>query len=100
MITFFDGQASQTVGLEDFFDDTSELYDPTLALGNNTANRYAPISAEFLGLEQIDRIEFSLGGSGALDNFVGTPVPEPSTALLIFLGLGAMASTRRRGLSE
>ena len=96
IITFFDGQTSQSVDLLDFFDDTSQYYDSTLELGNNTANRFSPITADSLGLDEIDRIEFQLGGSGALDNLVGTPVPEPSTALLIGLGLGALATQRRR----
>jgi hypothetical protein len=96
MITFFDGLASLSVDLMDFFDDTSSIYDPSLELGNNTANRFAPITAASLGLEQFDRIEFNLGGSGALDNLVGTPVPEPSTALLMCLGLGVMAASRQR----
>ena len=81
MIEFFDGASSEIVTLMDFFDITSPLYDPTLALGNNTANRFSPITAEFLGLSQMDRVDFHLGGSGAVDNLTITPIPEPTTAL-------------------
>lgn len=94
-IRFFGGGEKATVQLMDFFDPTSPLYDPTLMLGNNTANQFAPITAEFLDLSQIEYVKFKLGGSGALDNLEITPIPEPTTALLTILGLGAMVATRR-----
>jgi hypothetical protein len=94
-IKFFGGGDSAVVDLMDFFDAGSALYDPTLSLGNNTANRFGPISAAYLGLSEIDRVEFNLGGSGALDNLEVTLVPEPSMALLMSLGLGVLAARRR-----
>jgi hypothetical protein len=95
-IDFFGGGESASFDLAEYFDTASPLYDPSLQLGNNTANRFSPITAEFLGLSEIDHIDFNLGGSGALDNLQFTPVPEPSTALMIGLGL-AFIGARRRG---
>ncbi len=95
MIEFFDGTVSATVDLMDFFDRASALYDPTLVLGNNTANRFVPIRAGFLGLSQIDRVDFNLGGSGGLDNLTMTSVPESTPALLVCLGLVTMTGARR-----
>lgn len=97
-IDFFGGGGSASVDLLAFFDVVSVLYDESLELGNNTANRFSPITAEFLGLSQIEHVDFNLGGSGALDNLVIMPavaVPEPSTALLISLGLAVMGIQRR-----
>ncbi len=94
-IKFFGGGETATVHLMDFFDTISPLYDPTLVLGNNTANRFAAIPVEFLGLSQIEYVEFKLGGSGALDNLEITLIPEPTTALLMSLGLGAIVAKRR-----
>jgi hypothetical protein len=94
-IEFFGGGDSAIVDLMEYFDAGSALYDPTLSLGDNTTNRFAPISAAYLGLSEIDRVEFNFGGSGALDNLEFTLVPEPSTALLVSLGLGVLAARRR-----
>lgn len=96
-IDFFGGGGSASVDLTAFFDLTSVLYDESLELGNNTANRFSPITAEFLGLSQIEHVDFNLGGSGALDNLVIMPavaVPEPSTALLLSLGLAFIGARR------
>jgi hypothetical protein len=97
MISFFDNQTRQMaqVNLTEFFDMSSALYDASLELGNNSANRFAPITVAFLGISQIDRVEFRFGGSGGLDNLVMTPMPEPSTALLLGLGLAGIAAKRK-----
>jgi hypothetical protein len=65
-----------------------------LEIGNNTANRIAPIDASELGLEDIVTAEFLLGGSGAIDNI--TIVPEPGPALLMALGLSGLGYAGRR----
>jgi hypothetical protein len=99
-IDFYGGGGSATLDLALYFEMTSELYDPTLELGNNTANRFSPITAELLGLSEIDRIDFNLGGSGALDNLEFTPVPEPSTALMLGIGLATLGARRRSVLAR
>ena len=97
-IDLFDGTASATVALMDFLNPGSDRYDATIELGNNSANRFAPITAASVGLQQIDGVRIRLGGSGGIDNLTGTVVPEPTSALLIGLGLAALAGRpgRRR----
>jgi len=97
-IRFHDGSDSVEISLMEYVTATGDFYDATIVLGDNNANRFAAISASELGLSKFDRVEFTLGGSGALDNIVVTPVPEPSTALMIGLGLGGLALRRRAQL--
>ena len=73
-----------------------DRYDPTIVLGNNTANRFAAVTAESVGLDRFDRVVLNLGGSGGIDNVQATLIPEPSTALLMALGLGGLALPGRR----
>ncbi len=94
-ITFYDGTRQATLDLLDFLDPGSPFYDPSLVFGDRTANRFPTIRAQDLGLPEIDRIVFAMGGSGALDNLTVTPVPEPSTALILGLGLAVLAQRRR-----
>lgn len=65
-------------------------------IGNNTANRIDPVFAEKLGLASIREVEFTMGGSGAIDNVDYLPVPEPTTALFVGLGLALLGRARRR----
>ena len=95
-LEFFQGQSSAIVQLMDFLELGNDRYDSSIVLGNNTANRYAAITAASVGLENFDRVVLHLGGSGAIDNIQATLVPEPSTALLMALGLCGLALRRRR----
>lgn len=91
---FYDGDTVlASVGFSDLIDPTSPFFDPTIAYGNNTANRIQPIMAAQLDLDRFDRVEINLGGSGAVDNisFDPAPVPEPSTVCLVGLGLLGLA---------
>jgi hypothetical protein len=87
-VTFFSGTNSHSI-------DFAVLL-AGLELGDNTANRIAPILAsEIAGLQSFDRVVIELGGSGAVDNIVYTPVPEPSTAVLLAIGLLGLAVAGR-----
>ena len=94
-IDLYDGDAVATVALADFVDSGSDRYDASIVLGNNSANRFAAITAESVGLAEIDAVTIRLGGSGGIDNLTGTIVPEPATAFLLGLGLATLATRRR-----
>lgn len=92
-VTFFSGDDQVSISFMDLL--------LGFELGDNTANRilpFAPIFGDGLGsTPAFDRIVIELGGSGAVDNITFTPVPQPSTALLLSLGLiGLVWSGRRR----
>jgi hypothetical protein len=91
-ITFRDTQGgSRTVDFMEFL--------PAYVYGNRKANRITPFLASALGLGPIDSVSFAIGGSGAIDNLIYTPsvpIPEPTTALFIGLGLGVLGAMRRR----
>jgi len=91
-VIFFSGDDQVSIGFVDLL--------MGLELGDNTANRILPFAPSF-GDEldsalAFDRIVIELGGSGAVDNITFTPVPQPSTALLLSLGLIGLAWSGRR----
>jgi len=52
--------------ISDLVDSLSDVYDPSIVLGDNSANRVAFIDLRELG--NVNKLEFNLGGSGAIDN--------------------------------
>ena len=76
--------------------------------GGNCVVGFGPTSSTFatvspVGLADILHVDFhfiSLHGQiDAIDNIVLEAIPEPSTALLLGIGLSALAATRRRSQS-
>ncbi|MGP1273628.1 MAG: hypothetical protein ACTS22_09880, partial [Phycisphaerales bacterium] len=99
---FSDGFEIGQVDFLEFIDPLSPVYDPTLDFGNNTLNRFTPIDVSLFAGGQgegeaprsFDRVIINLGGSGAFDNIVYTPVPTPGS--LTLLGIAGLAANRRR----
>lgn len=77
----------------DFVDSSSAYYISTVKFGNKSANRISPLS---FGGRPFDEIVFNMGGSGGITNIVYSPVPEPSSAVLILIGSVGIAGIRRR----
>ncbi|MBN1345505.1 MAG: PEP-CTERM sorting domain-containing protein [Phycisphaerae bacterium] len=83
------------IGFEDFVDNTSPWYDPTVGFGDNSANRIASILAETLDVPDFDAVVIYMGGSGGVDNLRYTQVPEPLSLGFLAIG-GALITARRR----
>ena len=96
--TFYDGGSKLgDFGFGAFVDPGSAVYDSTIQFGHHSANRIAPISASLFNASQFDRVQFSMGGSGAIDNVTYSHVvPTPTAAAAGLLGLGLVAFRRRR----
>ena len=81
------------------FEDLPSLQS-NISFGNNTANRIDPINTmDAFQVTAFEEVVVRFGGSGGITNFVLTPitpVPEPGTALLVGLGVVAMAAARAR----
>lgn len=73
-----------------FLNPASSYYDSTIVLGDNSANRIAPIFASRFGVDGFDKVVVKMGGSGGVDNIV---LPTPASALLL---VGLAAFPRRR----
>ncbi|MCA9401574.1 MAG: PEP-CTERM sorting domain-containing protein, partial [Candidatus Omnitrophica bacterium] len=92
------------VTLADYENPLSALYDPTIERGDNYANRYAPVTASFLG-STYDTVAVQFGGSGAIDNISYThtttttnAVPEPMSMILFGTGFAGLGVVRRKKL--
>ena len=85
-----EGVVIDTIAFAEFLD--GGAFDQDAVFGNNTVNRIAPIG----GFGLFDRIEITLGGSGAVDNLVLLPAP----GALALLGLGLLSLSRRRDSNE
>lgn len=97
-ITLFDDAlaTSLTVGFEDLVDAGSAFFDPTVAFGDNSANRVEPFVAMDLGFSGWNRVRIAMGGSGAIDRLqFERAIPEPTAALVFAAGIATVASTRR-----
>ena len=87
------GVSVGSVALSAFTDANSSLYDASIAFGDNSANRFRPITSAYLG-GVFDEVTLTLGGSGAIDNIV---VPTPGAlATISLVGLAATGRARRR----
>jgi len=94
-ITFFDGASSFTIDWSDFEAGSGSVFEVAgVVYADNFGNRIPEIAAASVGLTQFDRVLISMGGSGALDNFVFTP--EPAVSWLLLGGFGAYLVGRRR----
>lgn len=89
---YMEGSVIESIAFADFLD--GGVFDQDAEFGNNTVNRIAPIG----GFGLFDRIEITLGGSGAVDNLV--LLPAPGALGLVGLGLGFLALARRRDGNE
>ncbi len=101
---YLDGVLVDQVSFADFITPGSGYYDPTVAYGNNSANRITPITSAQLGVVNFDKVEVNFGGSAGIDNLrwehegpPQEPVPEPGTSALFGLGmLGLVQRSRRK----
>jgi hypothetical protein len=82
----------------DLITNGSPVYDPTIAFGNNTANRISPVLVASLDDAiggEFDRVVFRMGGSGGIDNVALASADEPGLLLLGLLGAAGLALARR-----
>jgi len=86
---FMSGSELARVGFEQFINEKSLFFDPTVEYGNNKVNRITPISVESLStftgasITAFDKVEFNLGGSSAIDNIDVSTCQSPIIGELI-----------------
>ncbi|BAM04661.1 hypothetical protein [Phycisphaera mikurensis] len=96
---FSGGEEVLRVDFADLVTPGSAHFDPSVAFGNNTANRIAAFSAELAGAASFDSAIVALGGSGVVDEVVTTEaavVPTPAAAGAGLVVLAGLAARRRR----
>jgi hypothetical protein len=95
--TFASGDEKFKVAFKDLIDPNEAVYDSTVAFGDRSANRIAPVSASMFGIDSFDSVTLNFGGSGAVANLTyTTAVPTPSAALGgLALVAGCLARRRR-----
>jgi hypothetical protein len=92
------GVSVATISFGDFIDPNSPVYDPSIAYGNNSANRVRFFATGDVGAPDFDTVVFQLGGSTAVDRIVvgaASEVPEPGTLVLVGVGTAGLAAWRR-----
>lgn len=88
------GVGTGQVGFAQFITNNNPFYDSTIRFGDNSANQFKPITAAQMNLASITRVEFNLGGSGAVDRLRFIQVPEPTA--MAFAALAPLALRRKR----
>jgi len=80
---FMDGSELARVGFDQFVNENSMFFDPSVEYGNNKVNRIEPLTVEDLSIftgtsiTAFDKVEFNLGGSSAIDNIDVTSCQTP-----------------------
>jgi hypothetical protein len=83
-----DGALLGKISFGDLVTSGKSVYDSTILFGDNSANRIQPFTSALFGGNAFNRVEISLGGSGAIDNVNYHVVPLPAAA---WAGLGMLA---------
>ncbi len=91
---YLDGSLVASIDFMDFISAGSDVYDPSVSYGNNSANRIGVITADALGIQGFNTAKFKLGGSMAIDTI--KVVPTPGTFAMLGLGGACVARRRRR----
>ena len=94
-VNFRNRGTSSQIGFGQFVTPGDPFYDPTITFGDRSANKIKPIQASQVGMISFNRVIIDLGGSGAIDQFRYTFIPEPASAALLAAPV-LLAARRRR----